>query len=425
MIYETNELYHFGVKGMKWGVRRYQNENGSLTPAGKKRYYDTPELNTLRDKRDVAREQYKSSKKNLEKASNQYSYMPTNKKWKEYEQVNKQFLADRAVYRKAKLDYTTDKEVARLREKDIDIKNKSKHRLKLEDQYKKLGMSDEQAQAAANKQIRTEKILAASAAITVTACAAYIANKKMKDRIDGVIKTGESLQRIEMRDTGGKLHDVFYASKGEHDNKRYKNLLGFARKNQTGQAYIMKLQANEDIKIASKDKAAKIFGELYKNDPEFKREVADQVSSHFNGRNRINNINNVSNKNIKKMYENFNANLVINNKSNESSVNKFYSKMKSAGYGAIQDINDMKYSGYSAKNPLIIFDNSNKNIMVKSVSELKDNSAVKATKELAKATGESVARDFIEKAGPLTAASLAAATVTTYNTDPNEYHKAV
>lgn len=33
-----NELYHVGVKGMKWGVRRYQNKDGSLTPAGKKRY---------------------------------------------------------------------------------------------------------------------------------------------------------------------------------------------------------------------------------------------------------------------------------------------------------------------------------------------------------------------------------------------------
>lgn len=33
-----NELTHWGVKGMKWGVRRYQNKDGSLTPAGKKRY---------------------------------------------------------------------------------------------------------------------------------------------------------------------------------------------------------------------------------------------------------------------------------------------------------------------------------------------------------------------------------------------------
>ena len=39
---EELELYHSGIKGMKWGIRRYQNPDGSLTPAGRQRYLKNP-----------------------------------------------------------------------------------------------------------------------------------------------------------------------------------------------------------------------------------------------------------------------------------------------------------------------------------------------------------------------------------------------
>lgn len=37
-MYGENSLAHYGIRGMKWGVRRYQNKDGTLTAAGKKRY---------------------------------------------------------------------------------------------------------------------------------------------------------------------------------------------------------------------------------------------------------------------------------------------------------------------------------------------------------------------------------------------------
>lgn len=63
---EYNELNHHGVRGQKWGIRRFQNKDGSLTPAGKKRYGDDTPEETTEQKRERllkstdARELYKN-----------------------------------------------------------------------------------------------------------------------------------------------------------------------------------------------------------------------------------------------------------------------------------------------------------------------------------------------------------------------------
>lgn len=57
----NTELIHTGVKGMKWGVRRYQNKDGSLTPLGKKRY--AKELAKLEAEKKRVRQQEQTAKK--------------------------------------------------------------------------------------------------------------------------------------------------------------------------------------------------------------------------------------------------------------------------------------------------------------------------------------------------------------------------
>ena len=44
---ESTELYHHGIKGQKWGVRRYQNPDGSLTAAGRQRYLGNIDKNSI------------------------------------------------------------------------------------------------------------------------------------------------------------------------------------------------------------------------------------------------------------------------------------------------------------------------------------------------------------------------------------------
>ena len=69
-----NELYHHGTKGQKWGIRKYQNSDGSLTPAGKERYGKNVarkiyRINKLQRKQENARslKSYKKFDKQIRK----------------------------------------------------------------------------------------------------------------------------------------------------------------------------------------------------------------------------------------------------------------------------------------------------------------------------------------------------------------------
>lgn len=70
VLYNDNELQHFGVKGMKWGVRRYENKDGSLTPAGRKRYNDDGTKKTHKQKKAYKAE-VKDAKKQAKKDEKQ------------------------------------------------------------------------------------------------------------------------------------------------------------------------------------------------------------------------------------------------------------------------------------------------------------------------------------------------------------------
>ena len=75
----TDELYHYGVKGMKWGVRRYQNKDGTLTPSGKQKALETRRIKNVskykNDIEDIVSTLSKSERKRMNLDDDE-EYMP-------------------------------------------------------------------------------------------------------------------------------------------------------------------------------------------------------------------------------------------------------------------------------------------------------------------------------------------------------------
>ena len=315
-----NELYHFGVKGMKWGVRRYQNEDGSLTSLGKKRD------KMLSDRKTAKKYSTKSNIVNAEYSRREF-------------------------------------EDAKTRLKLENQKKKSKRQQDLEKKYQEQGFSKDEAEIKAYNRAKTETILKVAGGIALASAAAYVAYKHYDKVTDRVFEKGSKIGRL-TNDGSEQTNRAFYGFVNKHDKNRYEGLYGKAL-GENGTVYRKAMKAAGDINIASPESARKVLKNMFDTDKQsfdaFKKRVDElaifnppttkQGKLWHKAKQELD-----SGKIGDNTYKAFNTALVLHDENQQPINEKFYSAMKKAGYGAIRDVNDKENSGYFAKNPLIVFD---------------------------------------------------------------------
>ena len=315
-----DELYHFGVKGMKWGVRRYQNEDGSLTSLGKKRD------KMLSDRKVAKRNSTTSNIVNAEYSRREFEDTKT----------------------RLKLE---------------NQKKKSKRQQDLEKKYLKQGFTKDEAEIKAYNRAKTETILKVAGGIALASAAAYVAYKHYDKVTDRVFEKGSKIGRL-TNDGSEPTNRAFYGFVNKYDKDRYEGLYGKTL-GANGTVYRKAMRAAGDINVASPESARKVLKNMFDTDKQsfdvFKKNI-DAMASAVPPTTKQGKLWRKAKRELDSgkigdnTYKAFNTTLVLHTKEQQPINDKFYSAMKKAGYGAIRDVNDKENSGYFAKNPLIVFD---------------------------------------------------------------------
>ena len=321
-----DELYHFGVKGMKWGVRRYQNEDGSLTSLGKKR------------------DKMLSDRKTAKKHSTTSNMVKAEYSRREFED-------------------------AKTRLKLENQKKKSKRQQDLEKKYIDQGFAKNEAEIKAYNRAKTETILKVAGGIALASAAAYVAYKHYDKVTDRVFEKGSKIGRL-TNDGSEPTNRAFYGFVNKHDKDRYEGLYGKTL-GANGPVYRKAMRAAGDINVASPESARKVLKNMFDTDKQsfdaFKKNI-DTMASVVPPTTKQGKLWRKAKQELDSgkigdnTYKAFNTTLVLHTKEQQPINDKFYSAMKKAGYGAIRDVNDKENSGYFAKNPLIVFDTDKINV---------------------------------------------------------------